>query len=544
MRVHKLNVDEPSCLMEDYLHHYERLSPFFAYDYRDPKTYADRLTYLKERRFEREKLVAYLRQFNGKYHPPEKVIASLEKLRDDNAVVVVGGQQAGLLTGPSYTVNKCLSIIKWSEKLEADLGVPVVPVFWIAGEDHDFDEVNHVFIPDASGAPKKHAYRHPGAGRDSVTQLQIDHERLTQWLEEAFQSFGETQYTDTLLKKVKAKLDNAKTLIDFFAAILMEFFGEYGLVLLDSGDHALRKLESDYFAHMIEANASLAESVVGQLSALKDVGYPPALDQKPESANLFYHRGGERILLERKDPTTFVNEQKGVRLTREALLEIAKTAPEQLSNNVVTRPLMQECLLPTVAFIAGPGEVAYWSALKGAFEKMGMVMPPVVPRLRLTLVDEKILRWLGEKGLALNDVFTSDWSDIRQSWLNDQHEWEIDRIYKNVQSEVEKAVQPLYQLAKEVNPHVLPGLCAKNEDYIQSQLAFIKKAIEREITNKFTTELRRFDRVKATLYPDGQFQERTWSVIFLLNRWGPELIDRLMAFDQYPMDGEAFVVEL
>jgi len=205
---------------------------------------------------------------------------------------------------------------------------------------------------------------------------------------------------------------------------------------------------------------------------------------------------------------------------------------------------MQECLLPTVAFIAGPGEVAYWSALKGAFEKMGMVMPPVVPRLRLTLVDEKILRWLGEKGLALNDVFTSDWSDIRQSWLNDQHEWEIDRIYKNVQSEVEKAVQPLYQLAKEVNPHVLPGLCAKNEDYIQSQLAFIKKAIEREITNKFTTELRRFDRVKATLYPDGQFQERTWSIIFLLNRWGPELIDRLMAFDQYPMDGEAFVVEL
>jgi len=542
MHVRKLKLQEPSKILDDYINNYERLSSFFVYNYHDKNAYRERLAHLKERNYDRDRLVKYLYGFNQKYQPHQKVLENIEKLKDKNAVVVVAGQQAGLLTGPAYTIHKCLSILKLAGMMENELGVPVVPVFWIAGEDHDFAEVNHVHILE-NGNPRKHKYNLPGAGEDSVSKLALDREKLVQWVKEAFQSFGETQYTETLLNDLVTKAKESATMVDFFAAMIHDYFGQYGLVLMDSGDSDLRKIESSHFKKMIENNASIAESVTHQLMRLKEQGYAIALDQKMASANLFYHIDGERILLERADENTFVNHAKGITLTREELLLIASETPEQLSNNVVTRPLMQESLLPTLAFIGGPGEVAYWSALKGAFEKMGMLMPPVLPRIRITMVDDKTLKWLGEKGLTIDDVLAGDWNEIRKLWLNDQHEWNVDGTYLQVQSEVMNAIKPLHQLADDVNS-TLTSLCDKNKRYIDEQLAFIKKAIEREINTRYQVELQKFDRVKAALAPGGHPQERTWSIVYFLNYWGPDLISKIMESDQYSFEGDPLLVEL
>ncbi|MGV3487764.1 MAG: bacillithiol biosynthesis cysteine-adding enzyme BshC [Tuberibacillus sp.] len=542
MQVRKLKLKETSKLMDDYINQFERLSSFFVYDYHKIDAYKDRLRHLNERTYDRERLAEYLYGFNKKYQPHDKVFENIKRLKDKNAVVVVAGQQAGLFTGPAYTIHKCLSILKLTEKLEKELSVPVVPVFWIAGEDHDFAEVNHIHILD-NGQPRKHKYNLAGAGEDSVSRLQLDHGKLEQWIKDAFRSFGETQYTKSLLNGLLKKAAASSTLVDFFAAMIHEYFGSYGLVLMDSGDPELRKIESDYFEKMIEHNAAISESVVRQLTALKDNGYAVSLDQKITSANLFYHHNGERILLERADHETFMNAVKGITVTREDLIRVAQETPEKLSNNVVTRPLMQESLLPTIAFIGGPGEVAYWSALKGAFEKMGMIMPPVLPRIRITMVDEKTKNWLAEKELQIDDCMTGDWSRIREAWLNNQHEWDVESTFTRVQKEVINAIQPLHDLAREVNP-VFDSLCDKNKQYISEQLAFMKKAIEREFKLRYQVELNKFDRVKAAIAPGGQLQERTWSIVYFLNYWGPGLITSLMASEQYTFDGDPLLVEL
>jgi bacillithiol synthase len=542
MNIRALDLKEPSKLLDDYINHYERVSSFFVYDYHADTAYKERLAHLKERKYAREELVQYLLGFNQKYHPHQKVLDNIEKLRNEEAVVVVAGQQAGLLTGPAYTIHKCLSILKFAEKKEKELGVPVIPVFWVAGEDHDYEEVNHVHLLDA-GRTRKHKLKISGAGVNSVSLLPLDREKLVQWVKLAFQAYGETKHTDALLEDVIAKANASTTMVDFFSAIIHEYFGTYGLVLMDSGDPNLRQLESEHFVKMIENNVAIGESVTNQLNELKKQGYSVALDQKPLNANLFYHENGERALLERSSEGTFINTARGIELTKTEILEIAMQNPEKLSNNVVTRPLMQESLLPTLAFIGGPGEVAYWSALKGAFEVMGMLMPPILPRIRITMVDQKTKKWLNEKELGIDDALINDWDKIKEDWLKNQHEWDVEAIFTKVSSYVGEAVQPLYQLASEVNP-VLEPLTLKNKRYLDEQLEFMRKAIERELKLRYDVELSKFDRVKAALAPGGNPQERTWTIYYFLNYWGANLITRLMEMDSYSFDGAPLIVEL
>lgn len=542
MHIRKLDLQEPSKLLDDYIHHYDRISSFFVYDYHNKSAYQERLAHLNERKFDRDKIVDYLFEYNRAFHPHPKVLENIEKLRNKDAVAVVAGQQAGLFTGPVYTVHKCISILKFAELQEKELGVPVVPIFWVAGEDHDFDEVNHVHIIEQDRT-RKLKFKMAEAGQNSVSLLPVDQEKLVQWAKDAFQAFGETQFTESLLEDVITKAKASTTIVDFFSAMIHEYFGQYGLVLMDSGDKRLRKLESQHFVKMIKNNEAIAETVTHQLSSLNDHGYSVALDQKLASANLFYHENGERVLLERSAQGTFVNDTKGISLTREQLLNTAQQNPEKLSNNVVTRPLMQESLLPTLAFIGGPGEVAYWSALKGAFETMGMLMPPVLPRIRITMIDDKTKTWLGVKGLGIDDVLKGDWDQLRGNWLNDQHEWDVEGVYSQVSSNVENALRPLYQLAGDVKP-TFNDLTVKNKKYIDEQLGFMKKAIERELKLRYDVELRKFDRVKAGLAPNGNLQERTWCLYYFLNYWGPDLITRLMECDHYSFEGTPLLVEL
>jgi len=543
MEIKKLDLPEPSKLMDDYVHHFERLSAYFEYDYKNPEIYRERLNDIRKYDFQREALVEYLAAFNRKYGAPTNVLANIERLRDKRAVVVVGGQQAGLLTGPAYTIHKCLSIVQVARHLETTLGVPVIPVFWIAGEDHDFAEVNHVHVFE-QGRIRKIDFRHPDAGQTSISRLVVDREQLSRWVEAVFQAYGETAHTRPLVDDLLRKAAQSDTLVAFFAQLLHDLFGDQGLVLLDSGDPALRRLEAPYFRKLIEQSEAICANVMEQLSLLKAEGYGSPLDQRPTSANLFYHNEqSERILLDRAESGAFANESKGVRISREELFALAETRPERLSNNVVTRPLMQEMLLPTVAFIGGPGEIAYWAALKGAFRAVGLVMPPVVPRKRITMIDRRTKRWLDEKAVAIREALTGGLSTRKEEWLRSQHDWDVDAIHQSVVEAVRTAYHPLGELAGAVSP-ALERIREKNWWLIEEQLNFMKKAIDRELRLRHATELSKFDRVEAALLPNRRPQERVWNIYYFINYWGRDLVDRLVALDLEPFDGCHAVVEL
>jgi len=541
MQIEKINLTEPSKLTEDYINGKAAIQSFFDYDVNDPKCYQKRLNYLDKMNYEREALADYLIQFNQKFQPHDKVLNNIERLKDPHAVVVVGGQQAGLLTGPLYTIHKCLSIIQLAQEQEQALGVPVIPVFWIAGEDHDYDEVNHVFAYQQE-AIKKLPYRLLEAGMTSVSELDIDHNQLEKWLEQVFQAYGETAYTKNLLEQLKMVAKTSQTLVDFFAGLIHQLFGKHGLVLLDSGDSRLRKLEAKYFKAMIDHNQGIASGVVDQLNKLEKNGYNVQLDQSIDSMNLFINDKNERILLYHVQEETYGNKAKSMITTKADLYEVAEHHPEQLSNNVVTRPLMQEMLLPTLAFIGGPGEIAYWSALSPAFHELSLEMPPVLLRHRLVLVDRKTMQWIDQKELDLLTILSKDFYKEKEAWLDAQHQWDVEGTFNTVKENVLAVYDPLSGLAKEVDPH-LEKLSNKNCHLVVKQLEYMKQAIKRNIEQKHAVELSKFERVKASLFPSDSPQERMWSVYYFMNYVGDDIVDRLLE-TSFPFEGRPYVVYL
>ncbi|GGE41272.1 putative cysteine ligase BshC [Pullulanibacillus camelliae] len=541
MEIEKIHLTEPSNLTEDYISGKASIQSFFDYDISDPECYKKRLNYLNEMSYDREGLTDYLHHFNQPFQPHDKVLNNIERLKDPRAVVVVGGQQAGLLTGPVYTIHKCLSIIQLAQEQEQALGVPVIPVFWIAGEDHDYDEVNHVFTYQ-NETIKKHSYRIPGAGLTSVSALDMDHDQLNNWLERVFQAYGETAYTKDLLEQVKLAANNSRTLVDFFARLIHQLFGKHGLVLLDSGDDRLRQLEARHFTAIIDHNREIAAGVVNQLEKLAANGYHVQLDQSLDSMNLFINNKDERVLLYQMDGETYGNEAKAVMITKDELYATVEHKPERLSNNVVTRPLMQEMVLPTLAFIGGPGEIAYWSALSPAFHELGLEMPPVLLRHRLIMADRKTTRWLEQKGLDVAVALSEDFYRKKAAWLEAQHEWDVEATFNTVKANILKAYAPVSELAGAVDPH-LEGLSQKNRDLITKQLDYMKRAIERNIEQKHAVELSKFERVKASLLPNGSPQERVWSAYYFMNYWGFDVVDRLLEAP-FQFDGRPYIVYL
>ena len=540
MDVKLIDLPKPTQLVEDYLTSSTKIRSFFEYDINEPTCYKNRLHELKSRSFKRSELIRVLSAYNQKLNPPKAVTQNIERLTSEDAVVVVGGQQAGLLTGPIYTIHKCLAILQFAKKQEEDLGVPVIPIFWIAGEDHDYAEVNHVHVYSENRV-RKSPYRLKGSGQVSVSDLPLNHEELDNWIKAIFKSFGETDFTTNLLKTVQEAARASDTLVTFFARLIQSLFGHYGLVLMDSGDHALRSLESDYFSQMIEQSEQVAKSVTKQLAQLNESGYKVNLDQTFESGNLFLTRDEARILLSR-DGQDFVNHEKGVRLSKEELLAIAKEKPFLLSNNVVTRPLMEDLVLPTLAFIGGPGEIAYWSALRPAFETMGIKMPPVVPRLHLTLIDRKTEKWLQIKNMGVSDALSGQVQAAKEAWLANQHDFEVDAHFEATRKAMQEAYSPYRQMALSIHSE-LDHLSHDNWDRIESQLAYLKKQMDRHLRLRFKTELDHFDAVEALLLPNGGPQERIWSAYYFLNYYGPDLIDRLME-GTYTFNGRQHVVFL
>ncbi|WP_272466748.1 bacillithiol biosynthesis cysteine-adding enzyme BshC [Terrihalobacillus insolitus] len=393
MQIEQIKLEKENPTLTAYRNHNKVMMDQFDYSPFQDETDWLRLKDLMEKDFNRNQLVDVLIDMNKKWNAPTKTFEQLQRLTDSNSVVVIGGQQAGLLTGPTYTINKIISIVTLAKQKQEKLGVPVVPVFWIAGEDHDFEEINHIFTEDVHGM-KKERIGHRVTEKMSASHLIMDKSYANKWVANIFNQLGETEYTYDLYMSIQQIIQDAETYVDFFARLVHQLFHEEGVVLIDSGDHSIRKLERDHFKTIIENQEVMSKGVYQALQAQSQNGFGIPLDIEETDAHLFYHKDGERILLKRTEKGEWEGKQKECTFTTEELLHIASEKPELLSNNVVTRPLMQELLFPTIAFVAGPGEISYWSVLKPAFACIGLKMPPVVPRISLTFMSRGVSKQL------------------------------------------------------------------------------------------------------------------------------------------------------
>ncbi|MBM7692372.1 bacillithiol biosynthesis cysteine-adding enzyme BshC [Peribacillus deserti] len=512
----------------DYISGRLKTDNFFHYDINDEKVYEKRYSDLMNRHFYRKDLADHIRQYMDPFGINDAVRINIEALTSEGSAVVIGGQQAGLLSGPLYTIHKALSVIKLAEQQEKALNKKVIPVFWIAGEDHDIQEVNHVYTMQ-NGKPDKVTFPMYITKKPMVSDVKLDYAAAVAWVEKVIESYGETNYTNELLQNVKKLVEESSSFSDFFARLMHAWFKGSGLLLIDAADPGLRKLETEYFTSMIKNAEFITDAVLSQQNLVEEAGYKKAIDIHSNAANLFYYdsKNQERTLLELDGKGNFIADKTAsLSFTQTDMLQMAETRPESLSNNVVTRPIMQESLFPVLAFIAGPGEAAYWAELKQAFELFDMKMPPIVPRLNLTIVERSIETDLNELAIPLETALTGKTNDALDQYLKSIEDETLVNLHQKLIRNLEESHGDFAEQALKIDGSLRP-LLDKNREFIQKQLDFIYEKTDEMNRRKHHIVINKYERITASLHPLNSPQERIWNPFYYLNKYGPDFITDL-----------------
>ncbi|WP_139489967.1 bacillithiol biosynthesis cysteine-adding enzyme BshC [Brevibacillus dissolubilis] len=538
MNIYTLPLPYGNPLISDYVSGKQTALSFLPCNPYATESYQKRLESLKQRKYpHRNQLADGLAQYNREMGNHPAALDQIERLRHEDTYVVVAGQQAGLLTGPLYTIYKAIDTIRHAKRLEEQLGVSVVPIFWIAGEDHDLDEINHTWVTGAE-AEDTEAYKLKLStevkGRISASMLPLSQEEMQRVVDEFFAGQTETDHSKELRELLTGTAGESQTLVDWFARLMASLLGEHGLVLLESSSPFVRKLEAPVFRQILSYNEEIMQKLMDAEQALKTNGYGAQLQLDEAQANLFFYENGERLLLVREGDTFRV--KHGVqRYTRAELLALLETEPERFSSNVVSRPLAQEHLLPTLAFVGGPGEIAYWAYYKAYFEMLGYELPIIVPRTSYTLVEGAMERVMEQVGVSIETVLT-DFAGWKEKWLS---ELEGGAYFAGRFAQIKEELLAIYRkLVGEVTEYdpSLRELAEKNVDRLLDQVQFLEKRTEQSVHLKHDVAIKRVERLEVNLRPSGGLQERTYTVMQYLNSHGLDLVERLL-LAEVPFDG-------
>lgn len=512
---------------------------FFEYE-KTNMSYEKRIQDIKKRTYLYDDLYRIIYQTMASTEGlTEQTKAYLEDIQQHRAMFVVGGQQAGVLTGPLYTVHKAMTAILLAREIRETYGVAAVPLFWVAGEDHDIEEVNHAYVPYKGRAQKINGPAVPN-DRKMVSATVYDKDEMKNFVKHVFRQFSETAETKHLLQKIMQVIEEEKTYTRFFLRLMNDLFKEEGLLYIDAADPAFKQIQSDILTQMILHEEKLNESVRKKEARLNEEMQtaPIALDRS--NSNLFYVTEGERYLLRRTEDGTYTTDYNIWSGTQEDLLMLAQEHPECLSNNVVTRPLMQEAMLPTLSFVAGPGEIAYWAVLKEAFHLLNLKMPIIEPRLSLTIVSRPVQRALQSVGITVEQVLEKRLPQYINSWKKEQkNEAFTDELMKAKQVLYEQ-----YERMKATTDQVsLKKAMEQNYKYHLQQFNWLEKREMQLIMEKNEARMHQFQLIEEQLYPAFQLQERLYSPYGYMNEFGKKFIKILLSYE-YTFGGEHQILYL
>ncbi|WP_054956622.1 bacillithiol biosynthesis cysteine-adding enzyme BshC [Paenibacillus dakarensis] len=518
-----------SRLAQDYMDRFDLVSGFYGGNYRDGHSWVQRLDWLdrtEENRISRKALAACLRSYNERFNPHEAVHKSLDLLEQEGTLVITGGQQSGLFTGPMLVVHKAVTIIQAAREAEKKLGRPVVPLFWIAGEDHDWDEVNHTYVMSDELEVSKIRMHHKESSRTSVSFTAVKEEQWKRVLDEMQQLLQDSEHKSTVMDLLRKAVMSSAGLSDAFAKLMGEMFGKYGLVLLDSADPNLRALEIPIFEKIIRKNDSLGQSYQLAARDMMGLGYDLQADVAENGANLFYLKGDKRILLF-KNNGEFTDRKGLVSFSETELLAELIEHPERFSNNVLTRPIMQDSLLPVLGTVLGQGEISYWAITRYAFEEMGLQMPLILPRMSFTIVDSSSQKYMEKYNLTFQEIHAS-FEVKRKEWLSGIYGLDLDQRFEETKESFNRLYEPLLKELSDLQPGLMK-LGQSNQAKILAQMDFLLNKTKSSLEQQQDALLRQWELIRQSIAPLGRPQERVYNIYYYLNRYGLSLVDELMS---------------
>src|SRR6202050_799926 len=368
------------------------------------KTEASALRYDASRR---ERVSTILERQNKSWDASPQTLANLSRLRA-GAAAIVTGQQVGLFGGPMFAIYKALTAVKLAEEATA-AGIDAVPVFWLASYDHDLAEVNHVSIPGPDGLLRTLTTWSHGVASAPVGNVLLGEEILPA-VEEAAALLGDSEASQWLRESYRP----GETLGTAFARLFARLFGTWGVILLDASDAELHRVAAPIYRAAIERAEELDAALLNRGQALEKAGYSQQVKVTSSSVLLFAMHEGARTAIHRRvsgggsgTAAEFVigGEPGAEKLSSGELQDRVASAPENFSPNVLLRPVVQDYLLPTLAYTGGAAEAAYFAQVGAVYEMILGRVTPIIPRFSATLVESKVQRWLQKYDITVPDTF-------------------------------------------------------------------------------------------------------------------------------------------
>lgn len=453
-------------------------------------------------------------------------VASAQRLADERATAVVTGQQAGIAGGPLYTIWKAVGAVRAAARLEeANPGRAVVPVFWIEGEDHDFDEVRSVGLLERSGDFRSLAYDDGDEAARRVADRRVDPAAWKAFRDDLLELLGSTDFTDELVGLIDDSWGaDGVTLVDGFARFLYRLLGEETpLVLLSATSPKLRALASEILeAEALDPEGSHAAVVAGTERAAA-AGLPTPIDPRP--GHLFILHQGERSALDPEGEAYRIR-RTGELLTREEVAGIARRNPERLSGNVALRPVVQDAILPTVLYLGGPGELAYLAQLDELYRHLGIPQPHAVPRPFVLLVEPKVERTLESDGVTIAELIAGDFDPVSRV-VDEETEKEIERVSREGSDEIDAIFSRFDELIGSIDP-TLEKAAGAAATRATRELENLAGRLRGALKRTHETEINRLRTARAHLLPAESLQERRLSILHYLNRYGLDAVRRVL----------------
>ena len=522
---------QPKLFLE-YLDHFERVKAFYLH----PPTMqavtrtARKLEYPRQRRGEVAELLRKQNIALGAGAETQSNLARLEK----GAIAIVTGQQVGLFSGPAYAIYKALTAVQIAEELTRG-GIPAVPVFWMATEDHDLDEVRTATWFD-QGRLRRFELPVVGAGRP-VGGISLGAE-VEPFAREAAELLS-NQGSDLLAEYLRESYRPGETYGSAFAKLFTRLFAQQGLILMDPLDPGLHRVATPLYQHALAERDAVNEKLLQRGKDLDRAGFDAQVKVTSRSTLLFYLGDGARQVITASNGKFQAGDKTWA---RDELVHLTHAEPGKFSPNALFRPVVQDYLLPTAAYVAGPAEISYFAQSEVIYRRLLGRMPVMLPRAGFTLVDAKAAKLLRRYGLTVEDVWAGSQS-LRHKMEGASVPKGLSKTFERDQKQIQKMLTQLGKRIAKLDP-TLKGTVERAKQRIEYHLEKLRRKAGKAEDQKTGLISAHEQYLESLLYPHKALQSRELCLLPFLARWGASGLSELQKLASGKIIGHHFIIQL
>ncbi|MAL16317.1 MAG: bacillithiol biosynthesis cysteine-adding enzyme BshC [Balneola sp.] len=507
-----------STLFNTYISNFDKLKAFYPFNPLSSVDMEKRASSLESSVYKTNYISAL-----AKYHEALGIEDSqrdqLDKLSKKNALVIVTGQQLGVYGGPLFTVFKTMTAILLARKYEEELGRPVIPVFWLADEDHDFEEIAWTGIVGRNDFSKISLNQQ---GKEIPVSEELVTDQIEEFKSKVKEELFDTDFSEALLAQLNTHYKTGNTHAQAFAGLINSWFAGEGLLIAGSNFEPIKKLIAPEFITSISQSDSIFESLESKSTELEKDYHRQVMNG---DSNLFYlSEDAGRIKIHHSNGRWSAGE---LDWTEQELLQLIESNPERFSPNVFLRPIIQDKLLPTLGYVAGPGELAYYGQMKELYEEFDLEMPPIIPRFTGTIIESGITRILDKLPFEFPD-YGKRIEDLESEFVEQSESADIEKVFSIWKDKLDAAAEDPLKVINEIDP-TLDGTVGKTVAGFSNELDKLKGRVYRSIKKQEEIQINRIEKIKVNLFPDGGLQERSVSPVYFMNKYGLDIWNQLIS---------------